>query len=71
MEVSDITKRFGEFAAVDHIRFAVKGSKVLGFMRPNGSDKSTATSMMTDDFPPTGGRVTMCGFDIDRRRGDG
>lgn len=69
VEVSNITKRFGNITAVDHISFAIKGGEVLGFLGPNGSGKTTTMRMVTGYLPPTGGRVVVCGFDIERRRG--
>ena len=68
VEVSNLKKRFGGLTAVDGISFQVKGGDVLGFLGPNGSGKTTTMRMVTGYLPPTQGRITVCGFDIQRKR---
>lgn len=68
VKVSDITKRFGNLTAVDNVSFSVEGGEVLGFLGPNGSGKTTTMRMITGYIAPTNGRVTVCGFDLERKR---
>ncbi|MEI8395751.1 MAG: ABC transporter ATP-binding protein [Rhodospirillaceae bacterium] len=64
IEIDNLVKRFGAFAAVDGVSFTVERGTVLGFLGPNGAGKSTTMKMITGFLPPTSGRVTVCGFDI-------
>ncbi len=64
IEIEGLVKRFGSFAAVDGVSFAVERGTVLGFLGPNGAGKSTTMKMITGFLPPTAGRVSVCGFDI-------
>ena len=70
IEVKDLTKRFGEFTAVDRIRFDVEHGEVFGLLGPNGAGKSTLIRMMTTLIEPTSGTAVVNGFDI-RRAADG
>ncbi|WP_199229499.1 ATP-binding cassette domain-containing protein [Azospirillum sp. TSO22-1] len=62
--IENLVKRFGAFAAVDGIGFAVERGTVLGFLGPNGAGKSTTMKMITGFLPPTSGRVRVCGHDV-------
>ena len=62
--VETLVKRFGAFAAVDGIGFAVERGTVLGFLGPNGAGKSTTMKMITGFLPPTSGSVRVCGHDV-------
>jgi gliding motility-associated transport system ATP-binding protein len=62
--VENLTKHFGPKYAVDDLSFAVAKGEVLGFLGPNGAGKSTSMRMITGYLPPTGGKITICGFDI-------
>jgi len=64
VEVDKITKRFGEFTAVDGISFEVGHGEVFGLLGPNGAGKSTLIRMITTLVPPTGGRARVNGFDV-------
>ncbi|HMT89553.1 MAG TPA: ATP-binding cassette domain-containing protein, partial [Dermatophilaceae bacterium] len=46
LEVSDLTKRFGQLAAVDHLSFTVQPARVTGFLGPNGAGKTTTMRML-------------------------
>ena len=59
--VENLTKRYGNFTAVDDISFEVRPGSVVGFLGPNGAGKSTAMRMMTGLTPPTSGRSTVLG----------
>ena len=64
IKVQDLTKTFGTKRAVDGISFSVERGEVLGFLGPNGAGKSTTMRMLTGFIPPTGGSVSVGGFDM-------
>src|SRR6266404_7534492 len=64
VEVENLTKRFGEFVAVDSLSFAVNHGEVFGLLGPNGAGKSTLIRMLTTLVPPTSGTARIHGFDI-------
>lgn len=64
IKVRDLTKHFGAKRAVDGISFTVGRGEVLGFLGPNGAGKSTTMRMITGFVAPTGGSVTVGGFDM-------
>ncbi len=64
IEVSNLTKKFGNKTAVDNLSFHVKKGEVLGFLGPNGAGKSTTMRMVTGYFPATSGTITVGGVDI-------
>ncbi len=65
IEVENLHKHFGSKVAVDGVSFTVKKGEVLGFLGPNGAGKSTTMRMVTGFLPPTKGRVTIGGADIE------
>ncbi len=64
IEVEHITKRFGDFTAVDDISFQVKDEEIFGLLGPNGAGKSTLIRMMTTLIPITGGHAYIAGHDV-------
>ncbi len=62
-----LTKRFGDFTAVDAISFEVKKGEIFGFLGANGAGKTTAIRMLTGLNRPTGGEATVAGFDVYRQ----
>src|SRR5579872_6096665 len=64
IKVQNLTKLFGAKRAVDGISFSVERGEVLGFLGPNGAGKSTTMRMITGFIPPSGGAVTVGGFDM-------
>lgn len=60
----NLTKRFGNFTAVDHISFEVKRGEIFGFLGANGAGKTTAMRMLSGLSIPTSGKGTVAGFDI-------
>jgi ABC-2 type transport system ATP-binding protein len=64
IEVEDLTKRFGDFCAVDHLSFSVQHGEVFGLLGPNGAGKSTLIRMLTTLVPPTSGTARILGLDI-------
>ena len=67
VEVEKLTKRFGDFCAVDNLDFTVGDGEVFGLLGPNGAGKSTLIRMLTTLVPPTSGHARVNGFDIVRQ----
>lgn len=67
VEVSNLTKRFDKFVAVDQLSFNVEGGEVLAFLGPNGSGKTTTMRMIAGYLPSTEGSVNVCGCDVGDR----
>lgn len=59
-----LTKKFGEFTAVDHVDFQIRAGEIFGFLGPNGSGKTTTIRMLLGLLRPTEGRGTVLGYDI-------
>jgi ABC-2 type transport system ATP-binding protein len=66
IDVQGLTKRFGDFTAVDGISFAVDDGEIFGLLGPNGAGKSTLIRMLTTLIPPTAGTALVGGWDIIR-----
>ena len=64
IKVQNLAKNFGAKRAVDGVSFSVERGEVLGFLGPNGAGKSTTMRMITGFFPPSGGSVSVGGYDI-------
>jgi len=64
IDVKHLTKRYGDFCAVNNISFQVQPGDVLGFLGPNGAGKSTTMKIITCFIPPTSGDVTVGGKSI-------
>jgi ABC-2 type transport system ATP-binding protein len=64
VEVENLTKRFGDFCAVDHLKFNVAEGEIFGLLGPNGAGKSTLIRMLTTLVPPTEGTARVNGFDV-------
>ena len=64
IECRQLTKRFGDFVAVDAISFAVAAGEIFGFLGANGAGKTTAMRMLCGLLGPTGGAATVAGFDV-------
>jgi ABC-2 type transport system ATP-binding protein len=69
IEVDHITKKFGDFTAVDDISFSVAEGEIFGLLGPNGAGKSTLIRMMTTLFESTKGTARVRGFDV-RKQAD-
>ncbi|MBT3188746.1 MAG: ABC transporter ATP-binding protein [Anaerolineae bacterium] len=63
----DLTRRFGEFVAVDHISFQVNQGEVIGYLGPNGSGKTTTIRMLLGLLKPSEGHATVLGYDAFRQ----
>jgi len=64
--VENLTRRFGDFVAVDHINFEVNEGEVVGYLGPNGSGKTTTIRMLLGLLEPSEGEATVLGFDAFR-----
>lgn len=64
VEVRGLTKRFGDFYAVNDISFAVRAGEIFGFLGPNGAGKSTTIRMLCGILAPTAGEGSVAGFNI-------
>lgn len=66
IEVTDLTKKYGNHVAVDHLSFKVEKGQIYGFLGPNGAGKSTTMNMLTGYLAATEGKVTINGKDIQK-----
>lgn len=67
IEVDNLTKRFGDFTAVDEINFSVKEGEIFGFLGANGAGKSTAIRMLCGLLSSTSGTARVGGYDINNQ----
>jgi ABC-2 type transport system ATP-binding protein len=64
LEVNGLTKKFGDFTAVDHVSFSVQPGEVFGYLGPNGSGKTTTIRMLCGLLTPTEGAASIMGVDV-------
>lgn len=64
IEVDHLTKKFGEFTAVNQVSFSVGNNEIFGLLGPNGAGKTTLIRMLTTLTPPTSGHARVAGYDI-------
>ena len=67
IRVEGLTKRFGDFTAVDHVSFTVQRGEVVGYLGPNGSGKTTTIRMLLGLLLPSEGSAQVLGYDIRRQ----
>ncbi len=65
IKVTNLTKYYGDYLAVDNISFEAKKGEILGFLGPNGAGKSTTMKIITTYLPPTSGTVEVYGNDVE------
>ncbi|HMM02621.1 MAG: ABC transporter ATP-binding protein [Prevotella sp.] len=70
IQTKNLTKKFGNFTAVDNISFSVDRGEVFGFLGANGAGKTTAMRMLCGLSYPTSGKGMVAGFDIARQQED-
>ena len=63
IQVENLTRRFGDFVAVDHVNFEVNEGEVVGYLGPNGSGKTTTIRMLLGLIAPSEGEALVLGFD--------
>jgi ABC-2 type transport system ATP-binding protein len=68
LEVEGLTKKFGDFTAVDHVSFTVKPGEVFGYLGPNGSGKTTTIRMLCGLLTPNEGSARIMGIDVLKHR---
>ncbi|HEX8039804.1 MAG TPA: ABC transporter ATP-binding protein [Chryseosolibacter sp.] len=70
ISTENLTKRFGDFIAVDHITFEVSRAEIFGFLGANGAGKTTAMRMLIGLSKPSSGKASVAGFDVYRETED-
>jgi ABC-2 type transport system ATP-binding protein len=60
----ELTRRFGDFTAVDAVSFAIGAGEIFGFLGPNGAGKTTTIRMLCGILPPTSGSARVAGHDV-------
>ncbi len=65
IEAQDLTMRFGDFVAVDHVSFRIRRGEIFGFLGSNGCGKSTTMKMLTGLLPASEGRAWLFGNEVD------
>ncbi len=68
VQVRELSRRFGDFTAVDAVTFDVHPGEIFGFLGPNGAGKTTTIKMLTGLLAPTEGEGRVAGYDIRRER---
>ncbi|MFH1623504.1 MAG: ATP-binding cassette domain-containing protein [Candidatus Aenigmatarchaeota archaeon] len=70
VETRDMTKKFGEFVAVDSVSLSIQPGEIFGLLGPNGAGKTTLISMLCTTLVPSSGSASINGFDIAKRPAD-
>jgi ABC-2 type transport system ATP-binding protein len=68
LQVSGLTKRFGDFTAVNGVSFEIRPGEILGLLGPNGAGKTTTIQMLLGLVTPTAGSIHMFGLDLSTHR---
>jgi ABC-2 type transport system ATP-binding protein len=66
VETQALTRRFGDFTAVDGVTFQIRRGQIFGLLGPNGCGKTTTIRMLCGVLPPSGGRAIVLGHDVSR-----
>ncbi|EKK21122.1 ABC-type multidrug transport system, ATPase component [Fructilactobacillus florum 8D] len=66
VQVVNLTKKFGEHAAVNEVSFTIKRGEIFALLGPNGAGKTTIIKMLTTLLKPTSGTVRLCGYDVQK-----
>jgi ABC-2 type transport system ATP-binding protein len=64
IEVSHLSKSYGDYTAVSDVSFSASKGEIVGFLGPNGAGKTTTIRMLATYLPPSAGRASIAGFDI-------
>lgn len=68
IEAENLTRKFGNFTAVDHISFSVGEGEIFGFLGANGAGKTTAMKMLSGLLQPSSGKAQVAGWDVYRQK---
>jgi ABC-2 type transport system ATP-binding protein len=66
IELKELTKKYGDFQAVNNLNLSVKKGEIFGFIGPNGAGKTTTIKMMSGILEPTAGTVTIAGINMQK-----
>ncbi|MBI4711515.1 MAG: ABC transporter ATP-binding protein, partial [Candidatus Omnitrophica bacterium] len=66
IQFENVSKKYGAFHALRDVSFNVREGEIVGFLGPNGAGKTTAMRILSGFFPPTSGRVSICGIDMSK-----
>jgi len=64
IKTENLTKYYGQFAAIKDVTFSAEKGEILGFLGPNAAGKTTTMRILTCFFPPTSGKATVAGYDV-------
>lgn len=67
IQAENLTKRYGLHTAIENVSFEVGKGEILGFLGPNGAGKTTTMRILAGFLPPTSGRASVAGFDLDEK----
>jgi len=67
IELTNLTKKYGDFLAVDNLNLTIKKGEVFGFIGPNGAGKTTTIKMIGGILEPTAGTVSIAGIDMQKQ----
>lgn len=67
IKVENVTKKYGNFIAVDNISFDIEEGEIVGFLGKNGAGKTTTMNMITGYIEPTNGKIQIDGYDINKK----
>ena len=70
ISVEQLTRRFDDLVAVDHISFSIEKGEIFGFLGPNGAGKTTTLSILSTLLKPTSGKARVNGFDVETQKSD-
>ena len=71
VEVSRLTKYYGDFCAIQNVSFTAQRGEILGLLGPNGAGKTTTMRIITGFMPSTEGTVSVEGFDVFKESQEG
>ena len=64
IKIQELTKKYGDFTAVDKVSFRVREGSLFGFLGVNGAGKTTVINMLATLLKPDGGRASVCGYEL-------
>jgi len=67
ISINQLTKRYGQFAALSDLTLDIKNGEIFGFLGHNGAGKTTTIHILTTLLSPTSGSASICGFDVERQ----